>query len=121
MPADADVAALTAAVGRDPAADVAIAHRLGAHRERRERRSCCSGWSAKPPTSSVRKEAKRALYRLQQRGVAVASAEPDTRRAGADAAGAAIEGYVSPVDGRGDQLVWLVRSRSPAASRTCSR
>ena len=56
----------------------------------------------------LRKEAKRALYRLQQRGVHVAEAavvEPSPVLA------VAPEGYLSAVDGRGDQLVWLVKPR----------
>jgi len=105
--ADADVAALTAAVGRDPAADVAIAHRLGA---------IASDESAQllvrleaSGDKQLRKEAKRALYRLQQRGIAVASAEPATPAPAQTPPSSALEGLVSSVDGRGDQLVWLIR------------
>jgi hypothetical protein len=57
----------------------------------------------------VRKEAKRALYRLQQRGLTIPElpVEPPT-----PVLASTIEGYLSPVDGNGDQLVWLLKPRS---------
>jgi hypothetical protein len=63
-----------------------------------------AGWKA------VVKEARRALYRFGQRGVAVpeaARAETAPRRP----ASSSLEGYLSAIDGRGDRLVWLVRPR----------
>jgi hypothetical protein len=54
---------------------------------------------------ATRKELRRALYRLEQAGVA-APARTAPRTA---ILGPAIEAFVSPVDGRGDRLVWLVR------------
>jgi hypothetical protein len=57
---------------------------------------------------AVVKEARRALYRFGQRGIAVPApppAEPATRRTAAPP----VEGYVSSIDGRGDRLVWVVR------------
>jgi hypothetical protein len=87
--------------------DLAIVHRLGA--------------VAKPESADLlrrieqtaskdlRKEIKRSLYRLEQRGVEVpAPARSEPRPA---PMGAAIEGYVSAFDGRGDRLVWLVKPR----------
>lgn len=105
--ADADVAALAAHAGRESDADAAIAHRLG---------GIVSDASAQllqqmemsTADKALRKEIKRALYRLQQRGVAVASAPPPPPVA-TPLAAAPLEGYVSSVDGRGDQLVWLIR------------
>jgi hypothetical protein len=61
------------------------------------------------PTRAVRKEIRRALYRLRQRGVPVP--EPPSAPA-APALGAAAEdaeGFVSAIDGRGDRLVWILR------------
>ncbi|MBI3770460.1 MAG: hypothetical protein HY271_18475 [Deltaproteobacteria bacterium] len=62
-----------------------------------------AGWKA------VVKEARRALYRFGQRGVAVPeAARVETPRRPASSS---LEGYLSAIDGRGDRLVWLVRPR----------
>jgi hypothetical protein len=99
---------LGAFLGRAPATDLAIANRLGASPntesvvllQRLERESS---------DKEVRKEAKRALYRLRQRGMAVP--EPPAQPA-VPLLAPSIEGYLSAVDGRGDQLVWLVKPRA---------
>jgi hypothetical protein len=56
----------------------------------------------------LRKDIRRALYRLRQRGVPIpeAPAEPVAPR-GSPAAD--VEGFVSLFDGRGDRLLWIVR------------
>ena len=64
---------------------------------------------AAAPGRAVHKEIRRALYRLRQRGVPVPVAAPTPRPAPRPAE-AAIEGLVSPMDGRGDRVVWLVRA-----------
>jgi hypothetical protein len=56
----------------------------------------------------VRKALRRALFRLEQRGVAVPPATPATAPAAATA-GPEIEGWLSGFDGRGDRIGWLVR------------
>jgi len=56
---------------------------------------------------AARREIRRALYRLRQRGIATPerpSAAPGTQPAEAIA-----EGLVSHFDGRGDRLLWIVR------------
>jgi hypothetical protein len=57
---------------------------------------------------AVRKEIRRALYRLRQRGVA-APEEPARPAAPPVAAPTAAEGLVSPFDARGDRVVWILR------------
>jgi hypothetical protein len=105
--ADAAPAALTAWIGRAPAADLAIAHRLGGLASDDSLRALEQlGQSA---DKLVRKEVKRSRYRLEQRGVAVP--EPPAAPAPAPVLVPDLEGYVSPIDGRGDQLVWLVKPR----------
>ena len=106
--ADADVAALTAYVGREATADIAIAHRLGAIASEASAR-LLQQMEAAAADKSLRKEIKRALYRLQQRGIAVASAPVLPAAPVVPTPSAGLEGYVSSVDGRGDQLVWLIR------------
>jgi hypothetical protein len=57
---------------------------------------------------AVRKEIRRALYRLRQRGVPIP--EPVAPPAAAPARVAAeIEALLSAVDGRGDRVAWLLR------------
>jgi len=103
---DSPAADLGAVLLRDSAADVAIAHRLGAIASD-ESAELLRRLEHETTDKRVRKEAKRALYRLEQRGVHVPTAPPEPGPAPAIAA--PIEGYVSPFDGRGDQLVWLVK------------
>lgn len=104
--ADAGVAALRAVVGRDPAADLAVAARLGAYADAASVEAL-QALDAASTDKRVRKEVKRSLYRLEQRGVAIpaAPAAPPP----AVVLGPALEGYLSAVDGRGDQLVWLIK------------
>lgn len=104
---DAGVAALAALIGRDPIADAAIAHRLGAVASEDSAR-LLRRLEAESADKQVRREARRALYRLQQRGVAAAASEPAAPTTVA-ALPPTIEAYLSAVDGRGDQLIWLVR------------
>ncbi len=85
-------------LARTPDAEHAVALRtLESGAERR-------GW--KP----VVKEARRVLYRFAQRGVAVPAPTPadDAPRPRPTST---IEGYVSPIDGHGDRLLWIVRPR----------
>src|SRR5437016_2550342 len=64
---------------------------------------------------AVRKEIRRALYRLRQRGVPIPaasapSASPTT------AATAEADGLVSGFDARGDRVVWIVRPLTAGGS-----
>lgn len=102
---DATPPALAALLHRDPAADVAIAHRLGTVATE-ESAQLLQALETSATDKRVRKAAKRALYRLEQRGI---HTQPDAPAAPTPAIGPALEGYVSPVDGRGDQLVWLLK------------
>jgi hypothetical protein len=104
--AAATTADLAAVLHREVAADVAIAHRLGALASAESAR-LLQRLGRDSGDKRVRKEAKRALYRLEQRGVRVP--EEPAPPAPAPAIAPPIEGYVSAVDGRGDQLVWLVK------------
>jgi len=109
VPADAGIAALRQAVGRDPAADLAIAARLGAHADA----ASVEALTALELASSdklVRKEIKRSLYRLERRGMTIPQAAPAQPAITMPAP--ALEGYLSAVDGSGDQLVWLAKPRA---------
>jgi hypothetical protein len=102
--ADADAGALRAHAHRDPGADVAIAARLGAQAHDASL-ALLHEIAVRSADKLVHKEVKRALYRLEQRGIA----RPAEPAAPAALLGPQLEGYLSPLDGRGDQLVWLVR------------
>lgn len=105
---EATVADLTAALHRDVSADIAIAHRLGALASD-ESAALLQRLEEESADKRVRKEAKRALYRLEQRGVRVPEAL--TPAAPSPAIAPSLEGYLSAVDGRGDQLVWLLKAQ----------
>lgn len=104
----ADAIALSSWLGRDATADAAIANRLGGMASE-DSREILLRLEASTGDRAVKKEIKRALYRLQQRGISM-PAEP-APPAAAPLLSSTVEGYVSPVDGHGDQLVWLVKPR----------
>lgn len=104
---DGDVPALCNALGRDPSADLAVAARLG-DIAGDESATALQELERRARDKHVRKEAKRSLYRLAQRGVAIPAAESAPRPA-LDL-GPTLEGALSSVDGNGDQVVWITRS-----------
>ena len=106
LSADAGIDALRSVMGRDASADLAIAARLGAHADPGSV-EMLQALEAASTDKLVRKEIKRSLYRLEQRGVPIPSAPPPTPAP--VITGPALEGYLSAVDGRGDQLVWLTK------------
>lgn len=105
---DAGVDVLRSMIGPDVAADLAVATRLGTHADAASV-DVLLKLEAENPDKLVRKEARRSLYRLEQRGVTIPHAAP--LPAATMAAAPALEGYLSAVDGRGDQLVWLIKPR----------
>ncbi len=106
---DTATAVLMALAGRSLALDHAIVERLGrvtdeAHATALRDLAAGAeqrGWKA------VSKDARRALYRMSQRGVvppAAPVAPPPPRWATAQ-----LEGWLSGIDGRGDRLVWIAK------------
>lgn len=103
-------APLLALAGRAPDLDLAIAERLGRvpsddrARALRDLATAAEqrGWKA------AAKEARRALYRFGQRGIEIPPA-PAPAPVAPRAQASTLEGYLSPIDGRGDRLVWLTR------------
>ncbi len=97
---------LRAWLGKDVTTDVAIAHRLGEQASEASA-AMLQDLAAHAADKRVRREAKRALYRLGQRGVTGPPAPPAIRAS--PLLGAVIEGWTSAIDGHGDQLLWLAR------------
>ncbi len=94
--------AIVARLAREPSPECAAAlHTIAAAAETR-------GWKA------VVKDVRRALYRFEQRGTEIPPAPAAAPRRARVPGTNPLEGYLSPVDGRGDRLVWLVRARPGA-------
>jgi hypothetical protein len=108
VPADAGVDALRSASGRDAAADLAIAARLGACAEAHSVEALVALEGASGD-KLVRKEIRRSLYRLERRGLQIP--QPVAAKPMLVASGPVLEGYLSAVDGGGDQLLWLAKPR----------
>lgn len=102
------VEALREAVGKDSAADLAIAARLGAIEDPASV-AVLQAVEGDATDKLVRKEAKRSLYRLEQAGLDIPRPQQEPPRIAPTEV--AIDGYVSAIDGNGDQLVWLTRSQ----------
>jgi hypothetical protein len=109
-PEETAAAALIAVAGRSPELDAALVERLAAAPSAENAAALRAlatgaeerGWKAPA------KEARRALYRFAQRGIAVPAPPapaPTPRRP----VPSSLAGYLSPIDGRGDRLVWLAR------------
>lgn len=102
------LAALEQQVGQDAAADLALIALLGDYPSPEAARVLLS-LEDKTRDKTLRREIHRSLYKLSQRGVEVERPPPQTP--------APIltpvepEGYLSPFDGRGDRLIWLVKPR----------
>ena len=64
----------------------------------------------------VKKEIKRALFKLSQKGIAIAVAESGEKKtAPLFERHAEIEAYMSPVDGGGGRLLWLAKAQANRA------
>lgn len=109
---DATPATLAGFAGRSDALDRAIVARLAAVADvahataLRDLAHAAEARGAK----AVGKDARRALYRLSQRGVVpepLPAAAPTRSRVLASP----LEGWLSGIDGRGDRLVWIVRAQ----------
>lgn len=95
-------------IGKNPVADVALAALLG-NLPTPEVEQVLVAWEAKATNKELRHEIRRSLYKLSQKGIATKKAE----QAPTPPIFTAIEpeGYLSPIDGRGDRLLWLVKTK----------
>jgi anti-sigma-K factor RskA len=103
------VATVQEQIGKNPAADVALAALLGNY-PTPEVEQALAVWEAKATDKELRHEIRRSLYKLSQKGIATKRAE----QAPPPSIFAPIEpeAYLSPIDGRGDRLLWLVKAKA---------
>lgn len=95
-------------IGQDAAADLALAALLG-DLSQPEAAQLLVTWEDKAADKSLRREIRRSLYKLAQKGVQVA--RPAQESARPIFTPVEPEGYLSAMDGYGDRLVWLVKLR----------
>lgn len=101
-------AAVGERIGQDKAADLALVALLGDYPSSEAARILLS-LEGKTQDKALYREIHRSLYKLSQKGVVVERPQPQAL--------APIltpiepEGYLSPFDGRGDRLIWLVKPR----------
>jgi hypothetical protein len=87
--------------------DIAIAHALGGIADAAA--AAMLAEMERSATGAPRREVRRALYRLHQRGIEPPAAAPRAKPARQTDAG--VTALISPVDREGVRIVWLVRSR----------
>ena len=94
-------------IGKNPAADVALAALLGNY-PTPEVEQVLVAWETTATDKELRHEIRRSLYKLSQKGLTTKRTAP----APAIFAPLEPEGYLSPIDGRGDRLLWLVKTKA---------
>jgi hypothetical protein len=107
-PENATVAELEKALEADPTVALAIAHLCGAIASEESARLLERIEAGAASDKVLRREAKRSLYRLKQRGIAGAEAPAPARGV---LAGPEAEGFLSFSDPSGDRLLWILRPR----------
>src|SRR5262245_14409739 len=112
LDADDDVLlpSLVGAIGGHPDSDLTIADLLGSIALEGAARELLA-WEARATDKDLKREIKRSLFRLQQRGLAAAArpealAEPVRLVQPVEPTG-----YISPVDADGSRVTWLTRPR----------
>lgn len=102
-------ASLTERLGHDPAADLALASLLGDYAAPEAAQTLVE-WEAKTQEKTLRREIHRSLYKLAQKGVHAERPPREPQRSVLTPIEP--EGYLSVMDGRGDRLIWLVKTRA---------
>jgi hypothetical protein len=99
---------LEAHIGRDVAADLALAALLGDY-PAEEAALVLTSWETKVRDKALKRAIHRSLYKLAQKGIKQDRPAPPPSRP--ILTPIEPEGYLSVMDGRGDRLLWLVKSR----------
>ncbi|GIW41557.1 MAG: hypothetical protein KatS3mg076_2134 [Candidatus Binatia bacterium] len=106
-----EVEALGAALGRDPDADLAIAERLGGIADPRSV-SLLLELEGRGADKDLRREVRRSLFRLRQRGLEVPERRPEPPPPLPRAAAGELEGFLSLADSGGTFYLALTQSRA---------
>ncbi|MGH7858468.1 MAG: hypothetical protein ACREQY_14175 [Candidatus Binatia bacterium] len=108
----ASVADLEKALDERPEAALAVVELLG-DRVSEESASILRRIEASAADKDLRREARRSIYRLAQKGLATPEAPPATPRPSPSLfAEEEPEGYLSPQDPSGDRLFWILKPRA---------
>ncbi|MBI2962717.1 MAG: hypothetical protein HYY35_03095 [Deltaproteobacteria bacterium] len=107
----ATVETLTRALEADAETTLAVAERLGGLASEDGARLLARLAAAAGEDKLLRREVRRSLYRLKQRGVEIAEPAAETAPAPARAAPGA-EGFLSFGDPAGDRLLWVLKPRA---------
>jgi hypothetical protein len=94
-------------IGKNPAADVALAALLGNY-PTPEVAQVLVTWEEKASDKELRHEIRRSLYKMSQKGLVAKRVEPTPPIF----APLEPEGYLSPIDGSGDRLLWVVKAKA---------
>ena len=62
-------------------------------------------------SGALRREIRRAIYKLRQQGIEVHESQPDQKTAPAAPIQAGLTALMSPIDPEGAQVVWMIRAR----------
>jgi hypothetical protein len=107
----ATIAALTRRLGEDPDSDLAIVFLLGRVADAAAAQALVE-IEKSAAGKDLKREARRSLFKLEQKGVNVPREEAAAEKRFFSIAASDIEGYLTVIDGAGDRLVWLVRPHS---------
>ncbi len=102
------IASLNERIGQHAGADLALAALLG-DVQTAESAQFLVSWSEQAADKRLRREISRAIYRLSQKGIRADRPQKETAKS--ILTPIEPEGYLSAMDGRGDRLVWIVKSR----------
>ncbi|MGH8013083.1 MAG: hypothetical protein ACREQ4_11325 [Candidatus Binataceae bacterium] len=101
--------------GRPGADDAAVAHELGAIGSAEA--AAILGEMAATATGATRREVRRALFKLRQRGIVTESDTAPTRRRPVEMGESGLSALLSPTDSQGTRVVWLMKSRPGGIKR----
>jgi hypothetical protein len=111
-PEDPTIEALAAAVAADSTTALAVAERCGRVASVESARLLARIEAEARLDKLLRREARRSLYRLKQRGVSAPADEGAAPPARSPLADAEAEGFLSFNDPLGDRLLWILKARS---------
>jgi hypothetical protein len=100
--------ALSPLIGRDPTCDLLIAERLGRIVEPAAA-ARLQEWERTATDKEVKREIRRSLFRLEQKGVKIEREEEPAERFTLAGAAPEPEGRLGPIDGEGSRIAWLLK------------